>query len=124
MQKLNETGHSRDIYKNKLDKAYFQHDMSYGDFKDLHRRTAFDKVILDQAFNIAQNLKYDEYQRDLALMVYKLHDKKFSDDAVASADKSAIKTGIMSNQQLADELHKPVKRKFEKQKCIQRCVNT
>ena len=55
-------------------------------------------------------------------MVYKLYDKKFSDDAVASADKSAIKTGIMSNQQLADELHKPVKRKFEKQKCIQKCV--
>ena len=60
MQKLNETGHSRDIYKNKLDKAYFQHDMSYGDFKDLPRRTAFDKVICAKAFNIAQNLKYDE----------------------------------------------------------------
>ena len=29
----------------KLDKACFQHDMSYGDFKDLTKRTASDKVL-------------------------------------------------------------------------------
>ena len=32
------------IYKNELDKACFQHDVAYGDFKDLERRTASDKV--------------------------------------------------------------------------------
>ena len=35
MQKFKETGNSRYIYQNKLDKACFQHDMTYGDFKDL-----------------------------------------------------------------------------------------
>ena len=37
--------------------------MSYGDFKDLLRRTASDKVLRDQAFNIAKNAKYGAYQR-------------------------------------------------------------
>ena len=36
--------------------------MAYGDFKDLTRRTAFDKMLHDKTFNIAKNLKYDGYQ--------------------------------------------------------------
>ena len=35
IQKFKETGDTSYIYKNELDKAWFQHDMSYGDFKDL-----------------------------------------------------------------------------------------
>ena len=57
------------IYKNELDKACFQHDMAYGDFKDLKRRTASDKILRDKAFNIAKNPKYDGYQRGLASIV-------------------------------------------------------
>ena len=41
--------------RNKLDKALkikFQHDMAYGDFKDLSRRTGSDKILRDKAFNI------------------------------------------------------------------------
>ena len=52
-----------------------QHDMGYGDFKDLARRAGFDKVLRDKAFNIATNPQYDGYQRDLASMVYKFSDK-------------------------------------------------
>ena len=59
-----------------LDKACFQHDMDYGDFKDLERRTASDKVLSDKSFNIAKNPKYDGYKRGLASMVYKFFDKK------------------------------------------------
>ena len=44
--------------------------MAYGDFKDLTRRTASDKILRDKAFNIAKNLKYHGYQRGLASMVY------------------------------------------------------
>ena len=44
--------------------------MGYGDFKDLAKRTASDKVSRDRAFNIAKNLKYNGYQRGLASMVY------------------------------------------------------
>ena len=43
--------------------------MVYGDFKDLKRRTASDKVLRDKAFNIAKNPKYDGYQRGLASKV-------------------------------------------------------
>ena len=40
IQKFKQTGDSRYIYRNELDKACFQHDMAYGDFKDLKKRTA------------------------------------------------------------------------------------
>ena len=62
IQKLKQTGDSRYIYKNELDKACFQHDMAYGDLKDLKKRTAADKVLRDKAFNIAKNPTYDGCQ--------------------------------------------------------------
>ena len=76
IQKFKQTGDSRYIYRNELDKASFQHDMAYGDFKDLKRRTAADNVFRDKVFNIAKNPKYDGYQRVLASMVYNFCDKK------------------------------------------------
>ena len=76
VQKFKETEDTKYIYRNKLDKACFQHDMAYGDFKDLAKRTASDKVLRDKAFNIAKNPRYDGYQRGLASMVYKFFDKK------------------------------------------------
>ena len=66
------TGNTDYIYKNDLEKACFQHDMVYGDFKDLAKRTESDKVLRDKGFQIVSNLKYDEYQRGLASMVYKI----------------------------------------------------
>ena len=67
---------SRYVYKNELDKACFQHDMAYGDFKDLKRRTAANSVLRDKAFNIAKNPKYDGYQRGFSSIIYKFFDKK------------------------------------------------
>ena len=52
IQKFKQTGDSKYIYRNELDKACFQHDIAYGDFKDLKRRTAADNVLRDKAFNI------------------------------------------------------------------------
>ena len=43
--------------------------MAYGDFKDLTRRIASDKVLRDKAINIAKNPKYDRYRKGLASMV-------------------------------------------------------
>ena len=105
IQKFKETGDTSYIYKNELDKACFQHDMAYGDFKDLKTRTASDKVLRDKAFNIAKNFKYDWYQRGLAAMVYKLFDKKSKASGVANNE-------IKQNLQLPEELHKPIIRKF------------
>ena len=69
IQKFKETGDTSYIYKSELDKTCFQHDMAYGDFKDVARRTASDKILRDKAFNIAKNPKYDGYQRGLVSMV-------------------------------------------------------
>ena len=71
-----QTGDANYIYRNELDKACFQHDMAYGDFKDLKRITQSDKVLKGKAFIIASNPKYDGYQRGLASMVYKFFGKK------------------------------------------------
>ena len=76
IQKFMETRDTRYIYRNELDKACFQRDMAYVDFKDLKRGTQSDKVLKDKAFGIASNPKYDEYQRGLASMVYKFFVKK------------------------------------------------
>ena len=58
MQKLKEIGDSQYIYQNEV--ACFQHDMAYGDFKDLSRRTPSHKILRDKACNIAKNSKYKE----------------------------------------------------------------
>ena len=79
--------------------------MAYGKYK--HERTQSDKVLRDKAFEITSNPKHDGYQRGLASMVYKFFDKK-------SAKGIGINT--ISNQQLADELHKPIIRKFKRRK--------
>ena len=99
-----ETGNRSIIFKNKLYEACFQHDMAYGDFKDLKRRTQSDKVLKDKTFEIASNPKYDGYQRGSASMVYKFFDKK--------SKGSGIKNEIKENQQLANELHELIVRKF------------
>ena len=59
------------IYRNEIDKACFQYDMAYGDFKDLARRTASDKILRDKAFNTAKNPKSERYQRRLASVIYR-----------------------------------------------------
>ena len=98
IQKFKQTGYSRYIYRNESDKACFQHDMAYGDFKDLAKRTAADNVIREKAFNITKDPKYDGYQRELASMVYKFFDKKTKGSGVtALANKFAIKSITQMN---------------------------
>ena len=103
IKKFKETGDTKYIYKNELDKTCFQHDMAFGDFNDLAKRTAYDKYLRDKAFNITKNPIYDGYERGLASLVSKFHDKRSKAGAVATlANKSAIKNQITQNQQLAE----------------------
>ena len=88
--------------------------MAYGDFKDLARRTASDKVLKDKAFNIAENPKYDGHQRGLASMVYKFVDKKSASLADKSVSGSGVNIEVKHNEQLAKELQKPIIRNFKK----------
>ena len=111
---MKKTGDSRYTYQNEPDKACFQNDMAYGDFKDLPRRTASDKVLHDKEFNIAINPTYDEYQHELSSTVYKFFHKKSG---------GAIKNKIMKNKESAEELCKPIIRKFKKRKVHSSFIN-
>ena len=62
IQKFLRLENIENIYKNDLDKAYFQHDMAYRKYKDLNKRTQSDKVLRDKAFEIASNPKSDGYK--------------------------------------------------------------
>ena len=73
-----QTENTNYIYKNDLDKGCFQHDMAYGKYKELTKRTESDKNLGDKAFKVSSNPKHDEYERGLASMIYKLFDKKFT----------------------------------------------
>ena len=104
IEKFMKTGNRKFIYKNELDKPCFQYDMAYGKSKDLVKRAQSDKLLRDKAFKIAIDSKYDGYQRGLAYMVYKFFDKKSKGSGITNE----------SNYQLANELHKPIIRKFKK----------
>ena len=111
IQKFKETGDTSYIYKNELDKACFQYDMAYGDFKDLKRRTTSDKILRHKVFIIAKNPKYDGYQRWLASIIYKFFDKKLKESGVNNIP-------LEFNEQLAKELDKPIIKNLKKEKFI------
>ena len=113
IKKFKQTGDTRYIYRNELDKACFQHHSAYADHIDLINRTKSDKVLRVKAYDIASNPEYDGYQRRLASMIYKFFDKK------STAEPSSLErtgSGFKSSSILADELHKPVIKKFDKRK--------
>ena len=100
--KFMQTGNTDFIYRNELDKVCFQHDMAYGKAKDLIKRTQSDKILKNKAFKIVNKPKYDGYQRGVASMVYKFFDKKFKGSGIINEP----------SYQLANELYKPIIRKF------------
>ena len=105
IQKSRETSTLKQIYKNDLDKACFAYDTAYSDSKDLAKRAVSDTVLKDRACEIAVNPKYDGYQKGLASMVYKVFDKK---------TRSEAKTSV--NEELAQELHKPIIKKSKRRR--------
>ena len=66
-------------------------------------RTAADKILKNKAYKIVKNPKYYCSQRGLASMVYKFFDKKTAGSGIKS---------IPQNEQLVEEIHKPIIRKF------------
>ena len=91
--------------------------MAYGDFKDLAKGTIADKFLQDKAFKIASDQKYDRCQRGLASIIYKFFDKKSSGSGSPLSSASQIANN-KENIRFADELHKPIIRKFKKRKGI------
>ena len=101
IKKFKETADSRHTPQNEIDNAFFQHDMIYGGFKGLNRRTAADKVLLDKTFNIAKRL--------LTLLLL----------LVNITSGGTIRNEIISNKELAEELRKPILENLIKEKYIQ-----
>ena len=93
IQNFKETGDTSYIYKNELDKACFQHGMTYGDFKDLTKRTAADKILRDKAFKIASEL-------------HKPIIKKFNKRKVYSSFKDNIWGVDLADMQLLSKFNK------------------
>ena len=112
IKEFKRTSDTRYIYRNEIDKACFQHNSAYADHKDLIKRTEADKVLRDKAYDIVSNPEYDGYQRGLASMVYKFFDKK----STGSGFKKLKNTTKPSSSILANELHKPIIKKFDKRK--------
>ena len=106
IEKFVQTGNKDFIFKNVLDNACFQHDMAYGKWKDLVKRTQSDKVLKNKVFKIASNPNYDGYQRGLASMVFIFFDRKSKGSGIVNEP----------NDQLANEPHKPIITKFKKRK--------
>ena len=57
IEKFTQTGNTDFIYKNELDKVYFQHNMAYGKSNDLTKTTQSGNVLRDKAFKIASDPK-------------------------------------------------------------------
>ena len=113
--------------------------MAYRDFEDLTRRTASYKILHDKAFNIAKNPNYDGYQCGLASMVYRSFDKKTSGSGIKNeniSNKRALDLSGVAHvakvsdrnisdrkRELAEELQKPIIRKFNKRKIQSRFID-
>ena len=96
----------KNIAKNKLDAACFQHDSAYNKSKDSANARQSDIALKNKAYKIAVDPKIDGYQRSLAAMVYKFFNER---------SKNVLGSGI-ENKQLAEELHKPTIRNFKRRK--------
>ena len=113
IKEFKRTGDTLLLHRNELDKVCFKHDAAYAKYKDVENRLISDQKLINSAYDIASNPKYDGYQGGLASMAYKFFDSK-----VAPLDKKAMsgkgnakhsslkRTG--NNKILAEELHKPV----------------
>ena len=104
------------IYKNELDKACFQHDTAYNKYKDLKRRTQSDIVLKNKAYKIATNPKFDGFQEALASMVIKFFNERSKKVLLGSGLEN--QESLITNSKLADELHKPIIKKFKRRKVL------
>ena len=130
IKEFKRTGDMRLLYRNELNKACFKHDAAYAKYKDVENRLISDQKLRNSAYDITSNPKHDGYQRALASMVYKFFyskvaplDKKTMSgkgNAKLMAEPSVLASSSLerteNNKILAEELHKPVIKKFNKRK--------
>ena len=119
------TGDTRLLYRNELNEACFKHDAAYTIYNDVKNRLISNQKLKNRAYDIASNPKYDGYQRGLASVVYKFFDSKVAPldkktmSGKGNANHAAKHSSLErrgNNKILAEELHKPVIKKFNKRK--------
>ena len=102
--------------KKKLDKACFQRDMVYRDFKDLTRRTASDKILSDKAFTMLKIQNMMDIKGVLLRWLITFFQKNLTSGG-------GIKNENISNKELPGEFHKPIIRKCDKRKVQSSFIN-
>ena len=122
IKEFKRTGDTRLLYRNELDKACFKHDAAYAKYKDVENRLISDQKLRNSLYDIASNPVYD----GLASMVYKFFDSKVAPldkktmsgngNAKHTAKPSSLERTKEVNKILAEELYKPVIKKFNKRK--------
>ena len=130
IKEFKRTGDTHLLYRNELDKACFKHNSAYAKYKDVENRLISDQKLKNSAYDIASNPKYDGYERGLASMIHKFFDSKVAPlDKMSgkgnanytakhtakpsSLERSSLE-GTKNNEILAEELRKPVIKKFDK----------
>ena len=130
IKEFKRTGDTRLLFRNELDKACFKHDAAYAKYKNVENRLISDQKFRNSAYDTASNPKYDGFQRGLASMVYKFFDSTVAPfdkktmsgkgNAKLMAEPSALARSSLehagNNKIFAEELHKPVIKKFSKRK--------
>ena len=74
-----------------------------------------DNILNNRASEVTINRKYNGYQRALATTVYNFFRKKTGSRAIVTN-----KSGVSLNEQQAEELHKPIIKKFKRKKVYPR----
>ena len=106
-------------YKTYYLDVIYRNEMGYGGFKDLTRRKATDKAFHDKSFNFTKNKKYHGYQNRLASWFIPLLIKERLVKQLKMKMKMKNENeneNENSKKELAEELHKPITRKFEERK--------
>ena len=98
------------ILKNRLDAACFQHDSTYAEYKDRVNRIQSDIVLKNKALKIATDPRVNGCQRGLTSIVYKFFNERTKGSGINN------KGNLLVNSQLAEELHKPIIKDFNRRK--------
>lgn len=104
---------------NELDSCCRDHDVAYNLYKDREKRNIADRILADKALKIAQDARKNGYERAWAALVYKTFcegglTSKFQGGKLTARKKDGPSSETL--KQLAEELHKPARRKFPRRR--------
>ena len=106
VQKLKKAGDSICIYQNELNRACFQHDAANEDWKIYQEEQFSIKHYVIKYLTLLNTQNMMDIKKVLLQWFINFFNKRSSGDAAILTGKSAIKSEILINQQLTEELDK------------------